>query len=82
MSATAAVVVDRPVVNAMSVDVEDYFQVSAFDGVVPRSAWETRESRVVRNTERLLAIFDQLNVRRRQKMNTNHLRYHPELGYL
>jgi polysaccharide deacetylase family protein (PEP-CTERM system associated) len=63
VSATAAVVVDRPVVNAMSVDVEDYFQVSAFDGVVPRSAWETRESRVVRYTERLLAIFDQHAVR-------------------
>ena len=49
--------------NALSVDVEDYFQVSAFDGAVPRSAWETRESRVVRNTERLLGIFDQHAVR-------------------
>ena len=27
------------VVNAMSIDVEDYFHVSVFDGIVPRSAW-------------------------------------------
>jgi polysaccharide deacetylase family protein (PEP-CTERM system associated) len=52
-----------PIVNAMSVDVEDYFQVSAFDAVVPRAGWDMMESRVVRNTERLLAIFDEHQVR-------------------
>lgn len=52
-----------PIVNAMSVDVEDYFQVSAFDGVVARESWGARESRVCANTERLLAIFDQAGVR-------------------
>lgn len=46
------------IVNAMSVDVEDYFQVSAFDRAVARSEWEQRESRVVRNTNRLLQMFD------------------------
>lgn len=51
-----------PVVNAMSVDVEDYFQVSAFDGVVARDSWPSRESRVVANTERLLALFDEAGV--------------------
>lgn len=51
------------IVNAMSVDVEDYFQVSAFDRVVPRSGWDLMESRVVRNTERLLALFDEQTVR-------------------
>jgi polysaccharide deacetylase family protein (PEP-CTERM system associated) len=51
------------IVNAMSVDVEDYFQVSAFDGVVQRSSWERRESRVVANTERLLDLFDEAGVR-------------------
>jgi polysaccharide deacetylase family protein (PEP-CTERM system associated) len=51
-----------PVVNAMSVDVEDYFQVSAFDQAVDRSEWPTRESRVCRNTERLLDIFDEYQV--------------------
>ena len=44
------------VVNAMSVDVEDYFHVNAFDGVVPRANWVKLESRVCRNTERLLAL--------------------------
>ena len=33
----------RPVVNAMSIDVEDYFQVSALDRVVPRSSWDDME---------------------------------------
>jgi polysaccharide deacetylase family protein (PEP-CTERM system associated) len=46
------------IVNAMTVDVEDYFQVSAFDGVVPRSRWDQLESRVCANTERLLAVFE------------------------
>jgi polysaccharide deacetylase family protein (PEP-CTERM system associated) len=44
-------------VNAMTVDVEDYFHVSAFDGVLPRAEWDRMESRVVANTERLLAVF-------------------------
>jgi polysaccharide deacetylase family protein (PEP-CTERM system associated) len=52
-----------PIVNAMSVDVEDYFQVSAFDQVVPRASWDQRESRVVANTERLLALFEEAGVR-------------------
>jgi polysaccharide deacetylase family protein (PEP-CTERM system associated) len=46
-----------PIVNAMTIDVEDYFQVSAFDGVVRREAWPDFPSRVVANTERILAIF-------------------------
>jgi polysaccharide deacetylase family protein (PEP-CTERM system associated) len=47
----------RRVVNAMTVDVEDYFHVSAFDGILPRSRWPELESRVERNTDRLLKIF-------------------------
>lgn len=50
------------VVNAMSVDVEDYFQVSAFDGHVSRGLWDGLESRVCRNTERLLEMFDEASV--------------------
>jgi polysaccharide deacetylase family protein (PEP-CTERM system associated) len=53
----------EPIVNAMTIDVEDYFHVSVFDGVVPRSEWTTLESRVCANTERLLAIFDEYEVR-------------------
>jgi len=52
-----------PILNAMSVDVEDYFQVSVFDDLVPRDQWEARESRVCANTERLLAIFAETDVR-------------------
>ena len=51
------------IVNAMSVDVEDYFQVSAFDEVVPRSSWDRHESRVCANTDRLLALFADTGVR-------------------
>src|SRR5262245_44308447 len=52
-----------PVVNAMTVDVEDYFHVSAFDRSVPRSRWNALESRVQANTERLLDIFDRADIR-------------------
>jgi polysaccharide deacetylase family protein (PEP-CTERM system associated) len=50
------------VVNAMTVDVEDYFHVSVFDGVIPRSQWPTLASRVCANTERLLEIFSAASV--------------------
>src|SRR5262249_2141340 len=54
--------VTPPVINAMTIDVEDYFHVSVFDGLVPRHAWDGMESRVVANTERLLQIFDDADV--------------------
>ena len=44
--------------NAMSVDVEDYFQVSAFEGTVRREDWERWPARVEANTERVLSVFD------------------------
>jgi len=53
----------EPVVNAMSIDVEDYFHVSVFDGLVPRNKWDGMESRVHRNTMRLLEIFAEYQVR-------------------
>jgi polysaccharide deacetylase family protein (PEP-CTERM system associated) len=51
------------VVNAMTIDVEDYFQVSAFDDVVRRDEWEARPSRVVSNTMRLLQLLDDHSVK-------------------
>ena len=51
------------VVNAMTVDVEDYFHVSVFDGILPRGGWDRMESRVERNTERLLEIFAEAETR-------------------
>jgi polysaccharide deacetylase family protein (PEP-CTERM system associated) len=47
----------QSIVNAMSVDVEDYFQVSAFDAAVSRDSWDSRESRVCANSDRLLELF-------------------------
>jgi polysaccharide deacetylase family protein (PEP-CTERM system associated) len=51
------------IVNALSVDVEDYFQVSAFDEVVSRAKWDGFESRVDGNTRRLLEMFDRHGVK-------------------
>jgi polysaccharide deacetylase family protein (PEP-CTERM system associated) len=45
-------------VNAFSVDTEEHFQVGAFEGIVPRSDWHRFESRVERNTQRLLDLMD------------------------
>ncbi len=44
---------------AMSVDVEDYFQVQAFADLVPRSDWERWPCRVEANVDRILAILDE-----------------------
>ena len=43
--------------NALTIDVEDWFQVAAFFPYIDRSSWQSRESRVVANTERLLAML-------------------------
>jgi polysaccharide deacetylase family protein (PEP-CTERM system associated) len=45
-------------VNALTIDVEDYFQVSAFAPYIRRSDWDTMECRVERNVRRLLALLD------------------------
>jgi polysaccharide deacetylase family protein (PEP-CTERM system associated) len=50
-------ITSAPFVNAMSVDVEDYFHVSAFEGVALRAEWSSYESRVVANTDRLLDLL-------------------------
>ncbi|MHB0954814.1 MAG: XrtA system polysaccharide deacetylase [Pirellulaceae bacterium] len=44
--------------NAFSVDVEDYFQVSAFEKHVSRANWTSIPSRVIGNTQRLLELLD------------------------
>ncbi len=45
--------------NAMTIDVEDYFQVSAFADTVARDSWPERECRVEANIERILAMLDE-----------------------
>lgn len=49
--------------NALSVDVEDWFQVGAFENVISRDSWDTRECRVERNTDALLAMFDEADIK-------------------
>lgn len=44
--------------NALTIDVEDYFQVSAFAPHIPRSDWPIRECRVERNVDNILAMLD------------------------
>lgn len=51
------------VLNAFTVDVEDYYQVSAFEKHVPRDQWDQWESRVVANTRRILALLDRRQVK-------------------
>jgi len=46
------------ILNAFTVDVEDYFQVSAFEPYVRRSEWNDYPSRVVANTHRLLNLLE------------------------
>jgi len=47
----------------MSVDVEDWFQVENLKPVIPRSTWDSRESRVERNTMRILELLEQHRAR-------------------
>ncbi|WP_229426986.1 XrtA system polysaccharide deacetylase [Massilia atriviolacea] len=47
----------QPIRNAMTIDVEDYFQVSAFAPIIARASWPSRECRVEANIERILAIL-------------------------
>jgi len=48
--------------NALTIDVEDYFQVSALTPYIPRSEWDVRESRVEMNVERILLMLDDYGV--------------------
>jgi polysaccharide deacetylase family protein (PEP-CTERM system associated) len=53
----------RSPINAFTVDVEDYFHVAALSSAITRESWPTHESRVERNTERLLALLAERGVR-------------------
>ena len=49
--------------NALSVDVEDWFQVGAFETVIDRKDWDLLECRVERNTDAVLALFDDAGIK-------------------
>ncbi|MGE3396239.1 MAG: XrtA system polysaccharide deacetylase [Sphingomonas sp.] len=48
--------------NALSVDVEDYFQVGAFEKVIARDSWDSLPRRVEANTDRVLSLFAEAGV--------------------
>ena len=49
--------------NALTIDVEDYFQVSAFAPYIKRVDWEARECRIERNVQRILGMLAQQQVK-------------------
>ena len=51
------------IINAMTVDVEDYFHVSAFENTIAKADWGKTPLRVEHNTYRLLELFDKHNVK-------------------
>jgi polysaccharide deacetylase family protein (PEP-CTERM system associated) len=54
---------DGRVVNGMSCDVEDYFQVQAFADRISRADWDGHETRVARNTHAVLDLFAEKGVK-------------------
>lgn len=61
--ATPETVTIRRSKHVLTVDLEDYFQVEAFAGVVSRQGWESFPSRVERNCDLLLDLFKEHEVR-------------------
>ena len=59
---SAASNTDR-IANALTVDVEDYFQVSAFAAHIARDTWESLPCRVERNIDRILQLLADVQVR-------------------
>lgn len=53
----------QAIVNAMTVDVEDYFQVSAFEAHIRPEQWDLLPQRVAANTHRILDLFDSYQVK-------------------
>jgi len=54
---------EQGIVNAMSCDLEEYFQVQCCDGVIAPEAWDTMPSRLEPSTERVLALLDEAGVK-------------------
>jgi polysaccharide deacetylase family protein (PEP-CTERM system associated) len=52
------------ITNALTIDVEDYFQVHAFSGPIHRKDWDSFEPRVERNTHRILDLLDSHSTQR------------------
>ena len=55
--------VAAPVTNGLSVDVEDWFQVGAFENVIARGEWDCLKTRVEDNVYRILDLFAEADVK-------------------
>ena len=51
------------IANYLTIDVEDYFQVAAFEDIINPSAWDSMEQRVERNTSRILDILGRYDIK-------------------
>jgi len=51
------------IINALSIDIEDWFQVGAFETTIAREDWPSLAPRVERNTDAVLDMLDQANVK-------------------
>lgn len=51
------------VVNGLSVDIEDWFQVGAFERTIRRQDWDGLTSRVERNSDAVIALFDRMGAK-------------------
>ncbi|MGI9288779.1 MAG: polysaccharide deacetylase family protein, partial [Pseudomonadales bacterium] len=63
LSVTGSNMQESQLVNAFTVDVEDYFQVSAFEEKISRDGWERIDTRIERNIDKLLAVLDEFSVK-------------------
>lgn len=63
LSASEPLPVRPGAAHLFTVDVEEHFQVQAFESLVDRASWEHHPSRVVANTERLLDLLDRHQAR-------------------
>lgn len=53
----------KKITNYLTIDVEEHFQVSAFEKTVATDDWDKHESRVVKNTTNILSILDSFDVK-------------------
>ena len=49
--------------NAITIDLEDYYQVTAFDHIIDRQNWDNIETRIQQNLEKVLSILDDYKVK-------------------
>ncbi len=54
---------EKIIQNAMTIDVEDYFQVSAFAPYIPRETWDSIPCRVENNIDRILTLLDEKQIK-------------------